>query len=98
MTQIRLWIGETWAEQDARMLDAMQRAEAGEITEDCGHDFGFVSWEHFASVLGEDVPELATELLTIPETDRFALFDTSAGQGVLQRLWARFVSDTSCPG
>jgi hypothetical protein len=98
MTRIRLWIGETWAEQDARALDAMRRAEAGEITEDCDNDFGFVSWEHFASVLGEDTPELAAELLTMPEVDRLALFDTPAGQDVLQRLWTRFESDTSCPG
>ena len=98
MTRIKLWIGETWAEQDARMLEAIRCAEAGEITEDCDQDFGFVSWEHFTSVLGEDAPELAAELLTMPEPDRFALFDTPAGQEVLQRLFTRFDWDTSCPG
>lgn len=98
MTRIKLWIGETWAEQDARLHEAVRRAEAGEITEDCDQDFGFVSWEHFTSVLGEDAPELAAELLTMPEPDRFSLFDTPAGQEVLQRLLARFDWDTSCPG
>lgn len=98
MTRIRLWIGETWAEQNARMLDVMRRAEAGEITEDCDNDLGFVSWEHFASVLGEDTPELAAELLTMPEVDRLAMLDTPAGQSVLQRLWDRLAIDTSCPG
>lgn len=98
MTRIKLWIGETGAAQHARLLDTLRRAEAGEITEDCDQDFGFVSWEHFTSVLGEDAPELAAELLTMPEKDRLALFDTPAGQEVLQRLFARFDWDTSCPG
>ncbi|CAO3441377.1 hypothetical protein [Azospirillum endophyticum] len=34
MTRIRLRIGESWDEQQDRLLDTMRCAEAGEITED----------------------------------------------------------------
>jgi hypothetical protein len=99
MMRIRLRIGETWSESEARFLEIMERLEAGEIVPECReYDLGFVSWEHFAAVLGEDTPELAAELLTMPPADRLALFDTSAGQAVLQRLWARLETDTACPG
>ncbi len=99
MARIRLRIGETWSETDARLLEAMERVEAGETVPECREsDLGFVSWEHFAAVLGEDTPELAAELLTMPPADRLALFDTSAGQAVLQRVWARLETDTARPG
>ena len=55
-----------------------------------------MSWEHFAAELGQDVPELAAELLAMPEADRLALFDAPAGQEVLQRLLARF-DGSRCP-
>lgn len=97
MTRIRLRIGETWDESTARLLETMRRAEAGEITEDCDSDYGFPTWEYFATVLKDEAPELAAKLLAMPEADRFALFDAPAGQEILQRLWARSESNTGCP-
>ena len=101
MPRIRLRINEPWEHMDARVLENIRRYEAGELTEECDWDFGFVSWEHFASVLKTDAPgladELADELLTMPEADRYAVFDTPAGQGILSQLWDRVTIDTSCP-
>jgi len=99
MMRIRLRIGETWSESEARFQAIMDRLEAGEIVPKCSeYDLGFVSWEQFAAELEHDAPELAAEMLGMPETDRLALFDTSAGQEALQRLWARHADDTACPG
>lgn len=99
MTRIRLRIGEIWGQSTARILAIMDRIEAGEAVPECSeYEFGFVSWEHFTAVLQEDAPELAAELLAMPEGDRLRLFDTATGQEALQRLWARFDCDTSCPG
>lgn len=99
MMRIRLRIGETWSESEARFLAIMERLEAGEIVPECReYDLGFVSWEQFAAELEHDAPELAAEMLGMPETDRLALFDTATGQAVLQRLWARLETDTACPG
>lgn len=99
MTRIRLWISETWGQSTARLLAVMHRVEAGEIVPECReYDLGFETWEHFATELEQDAPELAADMLTMPEADRLALFDTSAGQEALQRLWTRLEIDTSCPG
>ena len=99
MMRIRLRIGETWSESAARFLAIMERLEAGEIVPECReYDLGFVSWEHFATELEHDAPELAAELLGMPEGDRLPLFDAPAGQEALPRLWARLETDTACPG
>ena len=99
MMRIRLRIGETWSESAARFLAIMERLEAGEIVPECReYDLGFVSWEHFATELEHDAPELAAELLTMPPADRLPLFDAPAGQEALQRLWARLETDTARPG
>ena len=95
--RINLWIGEG-GKMTARLLETMERIEAGEVIEGCEHDLGFQTWEHFATELGEEAPELAADLLTMPIADRYALFDTPAGQEILQRLLARWDFDTSCPG
>lgn len=98
MPKIRLWIGEARREMDARLFEAIRRYEAGEVLGECDNDFGFQNWEHFASILKTESPELADELLTMPEADRYAVFDTPAGQEILTRLWDRTDIDTSCPG
>lgn len=104
MPKIRLWIRETGRKPPSdELLDRLRRYEAGELTEDCDWDFGFESWEHFATVLKTETPgladELADELLTMPnDDDRYAVFDTPAGQGILSQLWDRVTIDTSCPG
>lgn len=98
MSRIRLWIGEKTREMDIRLFEAIRRCEAGEVSEDCDKDFGFPSWEHFASILRTEAPELADDLLTMPEADRDTVFDTPAGQEILTRLWDRTDIDTSCPG
>ncbi|OYD80096.1 hypothetical protein [Azospirillum brasilense] len=104
MPKIRLSIRNTgrWTSYDD-LIENLRRYEAGELTEDCDWGFGFESWEHFASVLKTEAPgladELADELLTMPnDDDRFAVFDTPAGQGILSQLWDRVTIDTSCPG
>ncbi|RTR11627.1 hypothetical protein [Azospirillum griseum] len=99
MTRIRLRIGETWSETDARLLAIMDQVEAGEVVPKCGeYDLGFETWEHFAAELGQDAPELAADMLTMPEADRLDLFDAPAGQEALQRLWTRLEADTACSG
>ena len=56
MPKIRLRINEPWEHMDARVLENIRRYEAGELTEDFESDFGFQSWEHFASVLKAEAP------------------------------------------
>ncbi|HYG85828.1 MAG TPA: hypothetical protein VD978_06190 [Azospirillum sp.] len=96
MPRIRLHIAETWEQKEARILDAVQRWEAGELTEDADSDFGFQRWEHLASELEKDAPGMAAELLAMSEADRFTFFDTPAGQTLLHQLWKRFDFDTNC--
>ena len=98
MTKIRLHIGDTWEQMIVQVDEIVRRYEAGELTEDCDADFCFQSWDHFASALRAEAPALADELLTMREVDRFAIFDTPAGQQVLARLWDQMSVDTSCPG
>lgn len=95
MPRIRLRIGETREQMNARVSDAVQRWEAGEFPENYGADFGFRSWNHFAEEVGKLAPTFAAQLLTLLEAERWAFFDTPSGQAILRILWDRMSFDVN---
>lgn len=98
MPRIKLRIGEPFDALLDRAAEVDRRFRAGEVPQTCDSDFGFSTWEDFACALKTEAPELADKLLTMPEGDRYAVFDTFAGQEILFQLWDRTKIDTSCPG
>ncbi|RUQ61415.1 hypothetical protein [Azospirillum doebereinerae] len=95
-TKIKLSIGLKDKQLREMFLEKIRQLEAGEAVTECDTIFNFQSWEHFISELMKEDPEMVADVMSVPETDRFVLFDTLAGQSALQRILDRHPTESCC--
>lgn len=60
-------------------LGIIRQSDAEEAVTECDHIFSFMNREHLVSELTKEDPEMAADITSVPETDRFVLFGTPAG-------------------
>lgn len=95
-TKVRLSIGLKEKQVNEILLERIRQLEAGEAVTECDHIVNFQSWEHFISELTKEDPEMVADIMSVPEIDRFVLFDTPAGQSALQRILDRHPTESCC--